>query len=319
MPYGLVTLLASAGCLETAYLTLVDILYTSLVSSAWLHVLKPSGLRQTLMACACMTEHTGQQQHSSVHPPTSAICMCPAQSKLLNAPVTCPTSGSCDTVLNSGYASVFGLPLPLLGALLDVCFSNFHCTGKTRYSLTAPHMRYENPFDTLASMFLCVLTMHAFAQPIRLRSLCRRGLPGGPSGARKCHARETGDADPESDPLRHPGRSAAPRCLRIMCLTLPFRTLVSGGVGNKRCGDCTGRDPHLRPLLCGTQGAQCWPARAGICCTCWPRSSLASPAPGVSHLPRCQLASLSLLRVASRRSESPALPATLQVQLNLQA
>ena len=40
---------------------------------------------------------------------------CAVQSKLLNAPITCPTSGSCDAVLNSGYASVFGLPLPLLG------------------------------------------------------------------------------------------------------------------------------------------------------------------------------------------------------------
>ncbi|EIE25168.1 VKOR-domain-containing protein [Coccomyxa subellipsoidea C-169] len=60
MPYGLITVLASAGALETAYLTV---------------------------------------------------------SKLLSAPVSCPTSGSCDTVLSSGYASVFGVPLPLLGCL----------------------------------------------------------------------------------------------------------------------------------------------------------------------------------------------------------
>ena len=37
------------------------------------------------------------------------------QSKVLSAPVSCPTSGSCDTVLSSGYASVVGVPLPLLG------------------------------------------------------------------------------------------------------------------------------------------------------------------------------------------------------------
>ena len=37
------------------------------------------------------------------------------QSKLLSAPVSCPTSGSCDTVLSSGYASIFAVPLPLLG------------------------------------------------------------------------------------------------------------------------------------------------------------------------------------------------------------
>ncbi|CAL8461862.1 g1393 [Coccomyxa elongata] len=60
MPYGLITVLASAGALETAYLTL---------------------------------------------------------SKLLSAPISCPTSGSCDTVLSSGYASVFSVPLPLLGCL----------------------------------------------------------------------------------------------------------------------------------------------------------------------------------------------------------
>lgn len=35
--------------------------------------------------------------------------------KLLNSAVACPTSG-CDTVLNSSYAELFGLPLPLLGA-----------------------------------------------------------------------------------------------------------------------------------------------------------------------------------------------------------
>lgn len=27
----------------------------------------------------------------------------------------CPTSGSCDTVLTSSYAELFGLPLPLFG------------------------------------------------------------------------------------------------------------------------------------------------------------------------------------------------------------
>ncbi|CAK0783785.1 hypothetical protein CVIRNUC_006985 [Coccomyxa viridis] len=60
MPYGFIAILASAGALETAYLTM---------------------------------------------------------SKLLSAPVSCPTSGSCDTVLSSGYASVVGVPLPLLGCL----------------------------------------------------------------------------------------------------------------------------------------------------------------------------------------------------------
>ena len=43
-------------------------------------------------------------------------CLAWVQSKLLSAPVSCPTSGSCDTVLSSGYASVFSVPLPLLGS-----------------------------------------------------------------------------------------------------------------------------------------------------------------------------------------------------------
>jgi len=38
-----------------------------------------------------------------------------AQSKLLNTQVVCPASGSCDTVLTSGYADVFGVPLSLFG------------------------------------------------------------------------------------------------------------------------------------------------------------------------------------------------------------
>ena len=60
IPYPLVTSLASAGFLETSYLTL---------------------------------------------------------SKLLDKPVACPTSG-CDTVLDSDYAELFGIPLSLFGALV---------------------------------------------------------------------------------------------------------------------------------------------------------------------------------------------------------
>lgn len=37
--------------------------------------------------------------------------------RLFNAPVVCPTTGSCETVLSSDYATVFGLPLSLLGLL----------------------------------------------------------------------------------------------------------------------------------------------------------------------------------------------------------
>ncbi len=40
-----------------------------------------------------------------------------AQSKLLNTQVVCPASGTCDTVLTSGYADVFGVPLSLFGTL----------------------------------------------------------------------------------------------------------------------------------------------------------------------------------------------------------
>ena len=45
-----------------------------------------------------------------------------AQSKLLNTQVVCPASGTCDTVLTSGYADVFGVPLSLFGALPLVPF-----------------------------------------------------------------------------------------------------------------------------------------------------------------------------------------------------
>jgi hypothetical protein len=43
------------------------------------------------------------------------------QLKLLSAPVSCPTSGGCDTVLSSGYASVVGVPLPFLGTPTCLC------------------------------------------------------------------------------------------------------------------------------------------------------------------------------------------------------
>ena len=47
-----------------------------------------------------------------------------AQSKLLNTQVVCPASGTCDTVLTSGYADVFGVPLSLFGALPLVPFAS---------------------------------------------------------------------------------------------------------------------------------------------------------------------------------------------------
>ena len=56
--------------------------------------------------------------HTIPDPPP---CM---QSKLLNAPVACPLSGGCDTVLSSGYAELFGIPLSAFGALLPLHTSN---------------------------------------------------------------------------------------------------------------------------------------------------------------------------------------------------
>ena len=38
------------------------------------------------------------------------------QSKLFNAPVACPIEGGCDSVLNSDYAQLFGIPLSAFGA-----------------------------------------------------------------------------------------------------------------------------------------------------------------------------------------------------------
>ena len=49
-----------------------------------------------------------------MHPLTTARPL--AQSKLLAAPVACPAGGSCETVLSSGYAELFGIPLSAFGA-----------------------------------------------------------------------------------------------------------------------------------------------------------------------------------------------------------
>ena len=38
------------------------------------------------------------------------------QSKLFNAQVACPIEGGCDSVLNSDYAQLFGIPLSAFGA-----------------------------------------------------------------------------------------------------------------------------------------------------------------------------------------------------------
>ena len=37
--------------------------------------------------------------------------------------MACPVSGSCDSVLNSDYSSVFGLPLSLLGMSAPAAFA----------------------------------------------------------------------------------------------------------------------------------------------------------------------------------------------------
>jgi hypothetical protein len=109
MPYGLVAVLASAGCVETAYLAIVRTLLPLCYDAPAWH----------RMASAAANLCTGPWlRHVPWH----------AQSKLLQAPVTCPTAGSCDTVLNSGYASVFGLPLPLLGA--DPSFDLLACRSR---------------------------------------------------------------------------------------------------------------------------------------------------------------------------------------------
>ena len=131
MPFGLVALLASAGCLETAYLTLVRTLCTphGSPSGCLAHALGPSMPQQGITPQASSAGSMCSEGQSRLQLLTCAACMCHAQSKLLNAPVTCPTSGSCDTVLNSGYASVFGLPLPLLGATL--WSATFHCNKNT--------------------------------------------------------------------------------------------------------------------------------------------------------------------------------------------
>lgn len=43
------------------------------------------------------------------------------QERLSGGSVVCPASGSCETILSSEYASIFGIPLSLLGELLRSC------------------------------------------------------------------------------------------------------------------------------------------------------------------------------------------------------
>ena len=105
LPYKVILALAAGGIAETAYLTLVsERTGGSLEDSAFIHVMlhvkwcswcnAASGLPGILVMC--------------LH-----LCL---QSKLLAAPVACPLSGSCDTVLSSGYAELFGVPLSAFGA-----------------------------------------------------------------------------------------------------------------------------------------------------------------------------------------------------------
>ena len=56
--------------------------------------------------CLTATAHTAQDLASGT---------CALQNKLTGGAVACPVSGSCESVLNSDYATVFGVPLSLLG------------------------------------------------------------------------------------------------------------------------------------------------------------------------------------------------------------
>lgn len=49
--------------------------------------------------------------------------------KLLAAPVACPLSGSCDTVLSSGYAELFGIPLSAFGLAAYSAVATLAFTG----------------------------------------------------------------------------------------------------------------------------------------------------------------------------------------------
>jgi hypothetical protein len=105
LPYKVILALAAGGIAETAYLTLVckrtgGFLEGSAVIHVMLHV-------KWCSWCNAASRLPG------------VLVMCLhlwVQSKLLAAPVACPLSGSCDTVLSSGYAELFGVPLSAFGA-----------------------------------------------------------------------------------------------------------------------------------------------------------------------------------------------------------
>lgn len=96
--FKLILGLAAGGIAETSYLTLVR-------------------ADRALLARLTLAQRNSHQFTSG----GVAGCWADAnrelllQSKLLAAPVACPLSGSCDTVLSSGYAELFGIPLSAFG------------------------------------------------------------------------------------------------------------------------------------------------------------------------------------------------------------
>ena len=81
------------------------------------------------------------------------------QSKLFNAPVACPVEGGCDTVLNSDYAQLFGIPLSAFGVLSRIS-SPIIALSDWCMSCQLPHARRRRLFTEL-----------------RLQAYSSRGLP----------------------------------------------------------------------------------------------------------------------------------------------
>ena len=87
-PTKWVSVLSSAGVAITGYLTWVGPSTVVAYPSSW---------------------------HSFTTSPATDSPVTVLQARFFNAPVLCPSTGSCETVLSSDYATVFGLPLSLLG------------------------------------------------------------------------------------------------------------------------------------------------------------------------------------------------------------
>lgn len=101
------------------------------------------------------------------------------QSKLLATPVACPTSG-CDTVLSSGYAELYGIPLSAFGAhgCRSLAAPALQLRAVIAYCARCTCVRCTfEPTPQLSPVFTCENPLHGLHTQIRLLSWLREKKP----------------------------------------------------------------------------------------------------------------------------------------------